>query len=227
LFEPEATQTQGEHIGILGGTFDPVHYAHLAIAQEACCALKLGRVLFVPAGLPPHKAGEQVTPVEHRVAMLRLAIAANPRFALSLVDVQRAGPSYTVDTLRLLRREWGPAAHFYFLVGGDTLRDLPTWHDPAGLLSQATIVALRRPGYPEVDAARTALAAQLPGSEQRVLTMRGPDMDLSATQLRRRVAAGRPIRYRTPDEVAAYICQHRLYRKIGGIQEHAHAASAI
>jgi nicotinate-nucleotide adenylyltransferase len=227
LFELEAVHTEGERIGILGGTFDPVHYAHLAIAEEVYCVLGLRRVLFVPAGQPPHKAGEQITPVEHRVAMLGLAIAANPHFALSLVDVQRAGPSYTVDTLRLLRREWGPDARFYFLIGGDSLRDLPTWRDPAGLLSQATIVALTRPGYPEIGAARTALAAYLPGSERHVLVVESPQMDLSATQLRQRVAVGRPIRYQTPDEVADYIRQHRLYQKIGGIQEHAHATSAI
>lgn len=227
MCEQEAAPAEGERIGILGGTFDPVHYAHLAIAEEVYCALSLTRVLFVPAGLPPHKRGAGVTPAEQRVAMLSLAIRANPHFALSLVDVQRAGPSYTVDTLRLLRREWGARAHFYLIIGGDSLRDLPTWQDPAGILSQATIVALTRPGYADASAAQAGLAACLPGSEQRLIVVEGPRMDLSATELRQRVAAGRPIRYQTPDRVADYIRRQRLYQKIGGIQEHAHATRAV
>lgn len=227
MFEQEAAPAEDERIGILGGTFDPVHYAHLAIAEEVYCALSLTRVLFVPARLPPHKRGAGVTSVEHRVAMLSLALGTNPHFALSLVDAQRAGPSYTVDTLRLLRREWGARARFYFIVGGDSLRDLPTWQDPAGILEQATIVALTRPGYADVSAARTDLEAHLPGSERRVVVVGGPRIDLCATELRQRVAAGRPIRYQTPDEVADYIRRHRLYSTIEGRENHAHATSAV
>lgn len=218
---------ESERIGILGGTFDPVHYAHLAIAEEVYCALDLTRVLFVPAGQPPHKIGEQITPAEHRVAMLELAIRANPHFSLSLVDVERAGPSYTVDTLRLLRHQWGAGAEFYFVIGGDGLKDLPTWYDPAGILAQATIVALMRPGYAEVSAEREKLAARLPAIEQRLVAVEGPRMDLSSTELRRRVAAGRPIKYQTPDEVEEYIRRHRLYQKMEGIQEDAHATNPV
>lgn len=218
---------ESERIGILGGTFDPVHYAHLAIAEEVYCALHLARVLFVPAGQPPHKLGEQITPAEHRVAMLQLAIRANPHFALSPVDVERAGPSYTVDTLRLLRREWGAGAELYFVVGGDSLKDLPTWYDPAGIIAQATIVALLRPGYADVSAERAKLAARLPGIEQRLIAVEGPRMDLSSTELRQRVATGRPIKYQTPEEVEAYIRRHRLYQKIEGRQEDAHATNAV
>jgi len=216
-----------ERIGILGGTFDPIHYAHLAIAEEVYCALHLTGVLFVPAGQPPHKIGEQLTPVEHRVAMLELAIRPNPHFSLSLVDVERDGPSYTVDTLRLLRSELGPDADLYFVIGGDSLRDLPTWYDPAGILEQATIVALMRPGYAEVAAERAMLFARLPALEQRLIVLEGPRLDLSSTELRRRVATGRPIKYQTPDEVEDYIRRHRLYQKIEGRQEDAHAAHAI
>src|SRR5579883_1986053 len=250
-------------IGILGGTFDPVHYAHLAIAEEVYCALHLTRVLFVPAGQPPHKLGEPITPAEHRVAMLELAIRPNPHFSLSLVDIERDGPSYTVDTLRLLRNELGADADLYFVIGGDSLRDLPTWYDPVGILDQATIVALMRPGYAEVaaeramlfarlpaldqtlfesgqasdegsplgyadvEAERAPLVARLPALEQRLIVVEGPRMDLSSTELRRRVATGRPIKYQTPDEVADYIRRHRLYQKIEGRQEDAHAAHAI
>src|SRR5579883_2003534 len=214
-------------IGILGGTFDPVHYAHLAIAEEVYCALHLTRVLFVPAGQPPHKLGEPITPAEHRVAMLELAIRPNPHFSLSLVDIERDGPSYTVDTLRLLRNELGADADLYFVIGGDSLRDLPTWYDPAGILEQATIVALMRPGYAEVAAERAMLFARLPALEQRLIVLEGPRLDLSSTELRRRVATGRPIKYQTPDEVEDYIRRHRLYQKIEGRQEDAHAAHAI
>jgi nicotinate-nucleotide adenylyltransferase len=210
-----------QRIGILGGTFDPVHYAHLAIAEEVYGALQLRRVLFVPAGQPPHKSGEQITAAEHRVAMLTLALRTNPHFALSLVDVQRPGPSYTVDTLRLLHREWGPQVHFYFIIGTDSLQDLPTWHDPGGILEQATIVALTRPGYPVPDVA--GALARLPACQGQVLSVEGPQLDLSATRLRQRVAAGRPITYQTPDEVIDYICQYRLYQQIGGTDAHTSA----
>lgn len=107
------TRVEGERVGVFGGTFDPLHYAHLALAEDAYHALKLTRVVFVPAGQPPHKIGYPVTPVEQRVRMLELALATNPHFALSLVDVRRAGPSYTVDTLRLLREEWGARAELF------------------------------------------------------------------------------------------------------------------
>ena len=207
---------EGERIGILGGTFDPVHYAHLAIAEEVYHALKLTRVVFVPAGQPPHKMGYCVTPVEQRVRMLEQAIDTNSHFTLSLVDVQRSGPSYTVDTLRLLRQEWGPRAELYFVIGGDSLKDLPDWYDPAGILAQATIVALLRPGYGEPANVGAELAARLPGIEQRLITLPGPRMEISSTDLRQRVAEGRPIRYQTPDPVEQYILRHGLYRRAAG-----------
>ena len=210
---------QSQRIGIIGGTFDPVHYAHLAIAEEVYCALKLTRVFFVPAGQPPHKPEQRITQARHRVAMLELAIGANPHFALSLVDVQRAGPSYTVDTLRLLRAEWGPGADLYFVIGSDSLQDLPTWYDPAGILAQVTIVALLRPGYGETAAERAQLSKRLPGLEQRLIFLKGPRLDISSTELRRRVAAGRPIRYQTPDVVEEYIRRHGLYQGAGQASE--------
>ena len=206
-------QTGSERIGILGGTFDPPHYAHLAIAEEVYHALKLARVICVPAGQPPHKVSYHVTPVEQRVHMLGQAIAENPHFALSLVDVQRTGPSYTVDTLRLLREEWGPRTEFYFIIGGDSLRDLPGWYDPAGVIAQATLVALMRPGYGEMERTGRELATRLPGIEQRLITLEGPRMEISSTDLRQRVAEGRPIRYQTPEVVEQYILRHGLYRR--------------
>lgn len=220
-------------IGIIGGTFDPVHYAHLAIAEEVYQALKLARVVFVPAGEPPHKVGYQITPVQHRVAMLKQAIATNPHFTLSLVDTRRPGPSYTVETLRLLRQEWGQQTELYFVLGGDSLKDLPTWYDASGIIAQAMIVALVRPGYPGAINSRAGLAAALPGIEQRLIVLEGPRMDIPATDLRQRVAGGRPIKYQTPEVVERYIFQHRLYRNkaAGSAREHkqedTHATNAI
>lgn len=230
--EAEA-QAEGERVGVLGGTFDPVHYAHLAIAEEVYHALKLARVVFVPAGQPPHKPGYRVTPVGQRVRMLEQAIASNEHFALSLVDVQRAGPSYTVDTLRLLHEEWGSRTGLYFVIGGDSLRDLPTWYNPTGVIAQATIVALMRPGYGEIDRWRAELTARLPGIQSRLITLEGPRMDISSTDLRQRVAEGRPIRYQTPEVVEQYILRHGLYRRgadentQGWKQKDAHATNAI
>lgn len=226
-----AAPGEGERIGIIGGTFDPVHYAHLAIAEEVYSALKLPRMIFVPAGEPPHKTGRRITPARHRVAMLERAIASNPHFALSLVDVERSGPSYTVETLRQLRQEWGPRAELYFVIGGDSLQDLPDWYDPAGIIDQATIVALMRPGYTDVADKREQLAARLPGIQQRLITLEGPLMELSSSDLRRRVSEGRPIKYQTPEAVEQYILQHRLYRGGGerreDTQEDAHATHAV
>lgn len=205
-----------ERIGLLGGTFDPVHYAHLAIAEEVYVALKLTRVLFVLAGQPPHKQGETITPVQQRLAMLELAIAGNAHFALSLVDVQRGGPSYTVDTLRLLRQEWGARAEFFFIIGGDSLEDLPDWYKPAEILAQTRLVALMRPGYTEIsDERRARLEARLPALKQRLIVLEGPHMDISSTELRQRVASGRPIRYQVPEAVEAYILKEGLYRGNG------------
>jgi nicotinate-nucleotide adenylyltransferase len=228
---------ESERIGVIGGTFDPIHYAHLAIAEEVYHEIKLARVVFVPAGQPPHKAGLPVTAAEHRLKMLRLAIAGNPHFALSLVDMQRSGPSYTVETLRLLRQEWGPRAGLYFVIGGDSLKDLPTWYDPAGILAEATIVALMRPGYMDVRGLRRQLEARLPGLDRRLITLEGPLMEISSTDLRRRVIEGRPIKYQTPEAVERYIFEQRLYRdntatydlekSAGRTQESAHATNAI
>lgn len=224
-------QAERERIGIIGGTFDPVHYAHLAIAEEVYHALKLARILFVPAGQPPHKPEQRITSVEHRVAMLEQAIATNPHFALSLVDVQRTGPSYTVETLRFLRHEWGSRTEFYFVIGGDSLKDLPDWYDPAGILAQATIVALMRPGYTDVTTERELLIARLPGLQQRLIMLEGPLMELSSTELRQRVAKGRPIKYQTPEVVEQYIFRHHLYQEAGQRceqgQEDIHAPNAI
>ena len=199
-----------QRIGIFGGTFDPIHNGHLAAAEECRVALALDRVLFLPAGDPPHKRGLPISPVDERVAMIERAIAANDRFQLSRIDVDRAGPSYTVDTLEHLRAHWGVEARFWFIVGADSLADILTWRQPARLIQLARFVAVNRPGAPDPDP--SSLEADLPGASERIDVVEMPDLAISASDLRDRVRAGRPIRYQVPDVVHAYIIERGLYR---------------
>lgn len=207
-------QTQRRQVGLMGGTFDPVHYGHLAIAEEVYFALGLDEMVFIPTGQPPHKLGQVVTPAPHRLAMLELATAANPHFSISKVDIERPGPSYTVDTLRLLREQWSKAVNLYFVIGWDSLEELAGWYNPQGVLEQLDyLVAVHRPGHRERPGYRELLEARMPGIMQRLLTVPVPQLDISASDLRQRVATGRPIRYQTPDAVVQYIREHNLYRE--------------
>lgn len=202
-------------VGLLGGTFDPIHFGHLVIAEEVRTVLHLTEMVFVPAGHPPHKPGRIVTEAQHRLAMLELAIASNPHFTISLVDLERPGPSYTVETLQMLRQQWGAQTAIYFVIGGDSLEDLLAWYDPAGILQQLTaLVAVQRPGYEEAAGYRDTLEARLPGIRQRLIMVQAPQLDISATDLRRRVAEGRPIKYQTPEAVERYIIEYGLYRHL-------------
>jgi nicotinate-nucleotide adenylyltransferase len=206
--------SQGKRrVGVIGGTFDPVHYGHLVIAEEVYAALDLAEMLFVPAGQPPHKPESMVASAEHRLAMLELAIAGNAHFSISRVDVERPGPSYTVETLRLLHEQWGEQTAIYFVIGWDSLDDLIAWRDPAGILEQLSyLVAVRRPGYNEDSDYRDSLEARLPGIKQRLLVVPAPQLDISSTDLRARVAERRPIKYQLPESVEQYIVQNRLYQ---------------
>src|SRR5436305_4788039 len=161
----------------MGGTFDPVHYGHLVVAEEVRATLNLAEMVFVPAGQPPHKQGAIITAAEHRVAMLKLAIASNPHFSISRVDLDRVGPSYTVETLRLLRQQWGEQTELYFIIGWDSLEELLTWYDPVGILEQLThLVAVHRPGYQEAPSYR--VEERLPELKQRLLTIPAPQLDI-------------------------------------------------
>ena len=197
-------------IGIFGGTFDPIHNGHLAAAEECRAALALDTVLFLPAGDPPHKQGQLISTVADRVAMIERAIAGNDRFQLSRIDVDRAGPSYTVDTLEYLRIVWGDEAQFWFIVGADSLADILTWRAPDRLIQLARFVAVNRPGAPDPDP--SSLEADLPGATQRIDVVEMPDLAISASDLRDRVRAGRPIRYQVPGVVHDYIAERGLYR---------------
>jgi nicotinate-nucleotide adenylyltransferase len=197
-------------IGVLGGTFDPIHYGHLSVAEECRFALGLDLILFLPAGNPPHKRGRRISPAADRVRMVELAIASNPLFRLSRIDVDRPGPSYTIGALEALQRQWGPEARLWFLMGGDSLADLLTWHRPERLLELARIAATNRPGAPRPDP--RALETRLPGASKRIDLVEIPWLDISASALRERVAKGRPIKYQLPEPVERYVHEHGLYR---------------
>ena len=196
-------------IGILGGTFDPIHYGHLVAGEEARRALDLERVLFVPSARPPHKQEYPVSAPEDRVEMVKLAIADNPNFELSTVDVDRAGFSYTVDTVRMLQEQLGPAAELFFILGEDALADLPTWHRPERLLEICQLIAVNRPGYHSFSL--RLLDRQLPGVERRVHPVRIPELAIWSTELRARVCSGLSVRYLVPERVHDYVYSRGLY----------------
>ena len=199
-----------QRIGVIGGTFDPIHYGHLAAAEEARVRVNLEKVLFAVAGLPPHKQDEEVTPVEHRLAMVQLGISSNPDFELSRVDVDRSGPSYTVDTISILQEQWGQGTEMFFILGIDSLVEVPTWHQPERLIQLCHLVAVARPGF-EVDMRQ--LEDSVPGISSRVEIIGMPEVDISSSDLQRRVREGLPIRYQVPEEVERYIREHRLYQR--------------
>lgn len=195
--------------GVLGGTFDPPHVGHLILAEEAREQLGLERVFLVPAGTPPHKLDEPMTSADHRVEMTRRAVAANPHFFVSLVDVERPGPSYTVETLRLLHERWGAETGIYFIVGMDMLADLPNWRKPRQVVELCRLAAANRPGY-EADVSQ--LEAAIPGISGKIDYLTMPLLEVSGTDLRQRAREGRTLRYYVPAAVEAYIQAHRLYR---------------
>ena len=200
-------KTQISKVGVIGGTFDPPHYGHLVLAETARVQLGLDRVLFAVAGQPPHKPNRPVTPEHHRAAMVEAAIADNPAFALSRVDLDRPGPHYTVEMLALLRRQYR-GANLFFLIGGDSLAHFLTWRDPAGIVREARLVVMPRPGH-EPDLG--ALDRAVPGLLDRLVWLDAPALDVAASDLRRRVRQGLPLRYLVPPPVEAYIRAHHLY----------------
>lgn len=197
-----------ERIGILGGTFDPPHIGHLILAQHALDAIGFSQLLFVPAAYPPHKQEEAKTPVEHRLAMLDCAIMDNPQFAISRVDVDRPGPHYSVDMVRLLQVDY-PRAELYFIMGGDSLRDLPGWHQPQELIRLCKIAVMRRP---QTTISRDMHRDVLPELAGRLTIVDAPLIDVLSTAIVARCTAGYSIRYLVPDAVLAYIKAHQLYR---------------
>ncbi|MGQ9571652.1 MAG: nicotinate-nucleotide adenylyltransferase [Dehalococcoidia bacterium] len=196
-------------LGVLGGTFDPPHLGHLMLAQEAWLALGLEQVLFVPAGDPWRKAGQELSARNHRLAMVQLAVGDNPRFAVSTLEIEREGPSYTVDTLVALQKQRADATEILFLMGQDSLADLPNWRQPERIIALARLAVARRSAWEEAEA--DALESCLPGISRRLVWLDMPRIDISSTAVRERVRRGLSIRYWVPPEVEDYIRQHRLY----------------
>ena len=230
-------------IGVMGGTFDPIHLGHLAVAEEAREALGLDRILFVPAGLPPHKPHGAVASTEDRVAMVRLAIAGNPAFALSRVDVDRPGPSYTTETIALLRHgvvtegstgsgpgtpggvgagtsggvgagTSGNGIQLTLIMSTETLAGLPGWREPRQLLEGCRVAVVPREGH--AAPTRAWLSEQFPGLEDQFDLLEGPRLGISSTAIRERIAAGRSIRYLVPEAVERHIADHHLYARANG-----------
>jgi nicotinate-nucleotide adenylyltransferase len=209
--------------GILGGTFDPIHHGHLAIAEAAREELGLERVLFIPAAVPPHRVHAPGASAVHRAAMVELAIAGTRAFGLSRIELDRAGPSYTVDTLAALAAGGsrtnerpsgggggGSAPDLWFILSAEAFADLPTWHEAARVLDLCRLIVLPRAGHPEPDL--PDLESRLPGVADRTVLLDGPHIRISASEVRARAAAGLSVRYLVPDAVAAYIADHRLYQ---------------
>lgn len=208
-YHPRMTQK----LGILGGTFNPVHHGHLILAQDALEHFGLDRVLLIPCAQPPHKSPEKLAAAEHRVAMLRMAIGDDPRFEVSALELERRGPSYTIETIKALQAE-RPTATLHFIIGTDSLLELHQWYLVGQLLELCEFVTMLRPGFPveHLTEERLHLPARW-GSRLLANLFPGHAADISSTDIRRRVAAGRSIRYLVPAAVARYIAAEGLYRE--------------
>ncbi len=196
----------GRRLGIMGGTFDPIHHGHLLTAEEAAVQFALDEVVFVPTGQPWMKEGREVSATEHRYLMTVIATASNPRFSVSRVEIDRDGPTYTVETLHALQEEH-PDAELFFVTGADAMLEILHWKDPEEVLSLAHVIAATRPGY---DLAR--FEAEASSHHPNVSVMNIPALAISSTDIRQRVRAGRPIRYLVPEGVKSYIEKAGLYR---------------
>lgn len=199
------TGTDGRRrLGVMGGTFDPIHFGHLLCAEEARWQFRLDEVVWVPAGQPWQK--REVSPAEDRYMMTVLGTAPNEHFSVSRMELDRGGPTYTLDTLRTLRSFYRDGAELFFITGADAVLQILTWKDPEAVLDQAYFIAASRPEYDlsKVDLGRFG---------DRVMVMQIPALAISSTEIRRRVAEGRPIRYLLPREVARYIAERSLYRQ--------------
>lgn len=194
----------GARIGLMGGTFDPIHNGHLVAAEETRVALSLERVLFIPAGRPWQKERSDVTSAKHRLEMTKLATADNDHFDVSSIEIEREGPTYTIDTLQAVGTEH-PGAELHFITGADATLEILTWKDPEEALQLATFVAVTRPGH---DLGKLSSL----GYRARIVVLEIPALAISSSDIRRRVSEGRPIRYLVPESVRLYIDENGLYR---------------
>jgi nicotinate-nucleotide adenylyltransferase len=218
-------------LGLLGGSFDPVHNGHLAIARQTREALELDRILFIPTSHPPHKPTGSLAPAQDRYEMVRLAIASDPSFAISDVEIRRPGKSYSIDTIRLLQHEYGAHTQLFFLIGLDAFLDFPSWRDPLIVLELCSFVVLSRPGLSfrslstisllppipysslaDLDAGQTS-RIETPLGTQRLIYLKLPPSPISASDVRSRIKQGLPVANLLPPLVESYILQHHLYQE--------------
>lgn len=201
-----------KRIGLYGGSFDPIHVGHLISARSIAETMSFSKVILIPSARPPHKEGVAMTTAVHRMAMVRLAIEGDPLFEASDVEMGRAGPSYSLDTVAEFRRRFGNTLELFWIIGADSLPELPTWHRIEELVKKVTIVTAARPGFVKPAVADLAEAV---GEEAAQALLSNccptPEIDISATRIRARVAVGNSIRYLTPEAVASYIGRNGLY----------------
>ena len=195
------------NIGVLGGTFDPIHIGHLIVAEEARVRLGFNEVLFVPAGQPWLKLDHNITPAVHRVEMVRRAIAANPHFKLCTLEAEHSGPSYTVDTMTMLQKQLGSEAELFFLLGRDTLAGLSLWKEPEKLVQLCRLVVAPRLGSKDLKQLETSISGLL----DKVIQLDMPVIGISSSEIRQRIAQGLSIRYLVPAEVEKYITEQKIY----------------
>ena len=203
-------------IGLIGGSFDPVHFGHLLAAQGAAERLGLERVVFIPAKQPPHKMDRHLASFDHRYAMVKTAIRGNPLFEVSDVEMRRGGKSYSIDTIHMLREEYGQDCKMYFIVGADMVRDLPTWKHVHALVKLVSFAIVLRPGFDslrDLEAIRPRMGDRFVQETKRYIISIPPN-GVSATEIRRRLRTGKPIRYMVPEPVERYIRKHSLYKNV-------------
>jgi len=197
-----------QKIGIMGGTFDPIHYGHLVTAEAARETYKLEEVIFVPSGQPPHKAAGSVSDFWHRYLMVMLAISTNPWFRVSRIEYDRGGPSYTIDTIREFKKIFGEKTELYFITGADAILEIFTWKQPKELLSSCRFIAATRPGY-DLGKLENLLGEDFSAS---VSVLEVPLLSISSSEIRARVRRGLTIKYLVPEPVETYIYHNRLYK---------------
>ena len=203
----------GKSLGILGGTFDPIHMGHLRMAEHVFQRMELEQIIFIPAYVPPHKLGQDFAPAEDRYAMTELAVADNPHFIVSDMEIKRTGVSYTIDTIRELHRQYADK-ELHFIIGADSVAQLHTWHNIEEMLEMTTFVAVWRPGY---EGAMEELVRHLgQRARERVLLLDTPVYDISSTEIRTRIREGRSLAGLVPGSVEKYIFEHGLYGCLTG-----------
>lgn len=195
--------------GIFGGTFDPPHIGHLILAEEASEQLVLDQVLWVLTPFPPHKTNQKISPIQDRMTMVLLAITGNRKFNLSRVDIDRPPPHYAVDTVSLLSEKY-PGNEYYYLMGADSLNDLPTWHEPIQFVSRCHGIGVMIRHGESIDSSK--LEAEIPGLNEKLHFLKTPQIDVSGSGIRSRVESGRQFRYYVPDKIFHYILNHKLYQ---------------